>query len=120
MSVRSLKERGLEAAAAFIERVGMTLVERSWRCDAGGFDLVALDGQTVVFVTVKTVKGVPGKGAGGLSESTARKVRRVAESYLDQAGLVGQPWRHDRVTLLVVAPGRALLRHHRDVLASPG
>lgn len=113
----SLKERGQQAAMAYLERVGLTVVEHPWRCDAGVIDVIALDGGTVVFVSVSTVKGVPDRGETGASSSMVRRVGRIAETYITQAGIEGRPWRFDRITLLVVAEDRALLRHHKDALA---
>ena len=44
---RKLGDRGEDAAAAYLERSGLTLVERNWRCPAGEVDIVALEGETL-------------------------------------------------------------------------
>lgn len=54
MTKKSLKQRGEDAAAAYLERVGICVVERGWRADAGVIDIVAFDGDTLVIVDVKT------------------------------------------------------------------
>ena len=111
---KRLGERGEDAAAAFLERTGITVVERNWRCSAGEIDIVALDGTTVVLVEVKTRRSV-GKGTPEESVTPAKRRRyaKLAAAYLQEAGVSEVEVRFDVITLLVVAEDRALLRHHR-------
>jgi putative endonuclease len=110
---RKLGERGEDAAAAYLERSGMTVVERNWRTQAGEVDVVALDGDTIVLCEVKTrrstAKGTPEEA---ITPAKRRRYARLAEAYLQHAG-VETPVRFDVITLLVIGPDRALLRHHR-------
>ena len=47
--------RAGEAAAAFLlEEKGMRILERNFRSHAGEVDIIALDGETLVFAEVKT------------------------------------------------------------------
>jgi len=49
------KGRAGEAAAAFLlEEKGMQILERNFRSSQGEVDIIALDGETVVFTEVKT------------------------------------------------------------------
>jgi putative endonuclease len=117
MSTRSLKERGQDAAAAYLERIGMTVIERSWRCDAGVIDVVALDQETLVLVGVKTTKSGRQEGSQAVSAATGRRIKKIADAYIQANDLGGIEWRYDRITLLLVAEDRALLRHQRYALA---
>ena len=45
---------GEEAAAVFLEKKGMRILERNFRSRRGEVDIIAQDGQTIVFVEVKT------------------------------------------------------------------
>lgn len=111
---KRLGERGEDAAAAFLERAGMTVVERNWRCSAGEIDIVALDGETIVLVEIKTrrtvAKGTPEEA---VTPAKCRRYAKLAAAYMQSAGVSEVPVRFDVVTLLVVAEDRALLRHHR-------
>lgn len=49
---RSMKDRGGDAGAAYLERVGIALVGRKWACEAGRIDIVAWDGDTLVIADV--------------------------------------------------------------------
>ena len=61
--------RGAEAeamAAAFLERRGLRVLERNYRCRLGEIDLVARDGDTTVFVEVRQrASSAFGGGIGG-------------------------------------------------------
>ena len=52
MSNKGLSGEGL--AASYLEEKGMTILERNFRSRKGEVDIIALDGQTLVFAEVKT------------------------------------------------------------------
>jgi putative endonuclease len=111
---KRLGERGEDAAAAYLERIGVNVVERNWRSAHGEVDIVALDGETVVLCEVKTrrtrAKGDPEES---ITAAKRRRYARLAEAYLQESGLTEVALRFDVIALLVVAEDRALLRHHR-------
>ena len=114
-----LGERGEDAAAAYLERTGVTVIERNWRCSQGEIDIVGLDGETVVLCEVKT-RRTPAKGTPEESITAAKRRRysRLAEAYLQEAGLSDVSVRFDVIGLLVIGEDRALLRHHRGAFVS--
>jgi putative endonuclease len=115
---KRLGDRGEEAAVAFLERKGMSIVERNWRCDAGEVDIVALDEATLVLVEVKTRKSVrAGTPESAVTPAKQRRYTKLAAAYLQSAGLCDVSVRFDVITLLVVAEDRALLRHYRAAFA---
>lgn len=109
-----LGRRGEDAAAAYLERIGYEILERNWRDRSGEIDIIALDGCAVVLCEVKTrtstAKGVPEES---ITPTKMRRYARLARAYTTQAGLCDSDVRFDVITLLVLAPDRALLRHHR-------
>lgn len=113
-SRRKLGERGEDAAAAYLERAGLTLVDRNWRCPVGEIDIVALDGATLVLCEVKTrrtaAKGTP---EDAVTPAKQRRYARLAAAYVQHAGIEEPVVRFDVISLLVIADDRALLRHHR-------
>jgi putative endonuclease len=111
---KRLGERGEDAAAAFLERVGMTIVERNWRCPAGEIDIVALDETTIVLCEVKTRRSVAkGTPEEAITPAKRRRYAKLAAAYAQQTGDACADIRFDVITLLVIAEDRALLRHHR-------
>lgn len=108
-----LGRRGEDAAAAYIERTGMQLVERNWRCKAGEIDLIAWDGPTLVLCEVKTRRSVArGTPEDAISPTKQKRIARLAATYVASLDRVPSV-RFDAVTLLVLSDDRALLRHHR-------
>lgn len=114
MSASDIGARGEAAAAAFLARAGMTVVDRNWRCKAGEIDIVALDGDTLVVVEVKT-RRTPAKGSPeeAVSPAKQRKLVRLAEAYIAYMGTEPTSTRFDVVAIRPIAVDKALLRHHR-------
>jgi putative endonuclease len=115
MDRNEVARRGEDAAAAFLTRIGMTVVERNWRCSAGEIDIIARDGDSLVFVEVKTRRSDrAGTGEEAVSPTKQRRIVRLAETYLRSAndGTCDEV-RFDVVAIRVIGEDRALLRHHR-------
>ncbi len=119
MAEENIGARGEAAAAAYLERVGMTVVERNWRCKAGEIDIVALDGGALVLVEVKTRRvtsaGTPEEA---VSPTKQRRLVRLAEAYIKHAGVTPDEIRFDVVAIRPIAEDRALLRHHRGAFTA--
>lgn len=81
---RALRGRRAESlAAAHLERAGLTIVARNYRCKAGELDLVAREGRTLVFVEVR-FRSSDRFGGAAASIDRAKRARlvRAAEHYL--------------------------------------
>lgn len=113
-SRKRLGERGEDAAASYLERSGMTVVERNWRCAVGEIDIVALDEETLVLCEVKTRRNTSkGTPEDAVTPAKQRRYARLAAAYIQHAGIEEPLVRFDVVSLLVISDDRALLRHHR-------
>jgi len=114
MSGKELGTRGERAAAAYLERIGMTIVERNWQTARGELDIVALDGDELVLCEVKTrtttAKGTPEEA---VSPTKQRRLARMAEAYIAHGDIAPCRVRFDVISIRVLADDRALLRHHR-------
>lgn len=111
---KKLGERGEDAAVAFLERSGLTIVERNWRCQSGEIDIVALDADTLVLCEVKT-RRTPKKGTAeeAVTPAKQRRYAKLAAAYVQAADIEPVSVRFDVITLLAIAEDRALLRHYR-------
>jgi putative endonuclease len=65
-------------AARFLERHGLRLVARNYRTRFGEIDLIAMDGEVLVFVEVRMRSS--GRFGGALESVTAGKQRRIASA----------------------------------------
>lgn len=74
---------GEDLAAAHLERLGFTIIERNHRTRQGEIDLIAFDGRHLVFCEVKTRRsGNPGRTWENLGVRKRAQVRRIAAIYL--------------------------------------
>lgn len=106
--------RGESAAAGYLERTGMRVIERNWRIPAGEIDIIALDGDTLVMCEVKTrTTARRGSPEEAVSARKRQKITRLAEAYCSRNGCDPCPVRFDVISIMVIQPDRALLRHHR-------
>src|SRR5215210_249604 len=77
-------------AAEFLERQGLRVLERNYRCRLGEIDLVARDGDTTVFVEVRSrASGAFGGAAASITAKKRTKLLRAARFYL--SGLRATP-----------------------------
>ena len=91
-----LGRRGEDVAEAFLRANRFEIVARNFRCRAGEIDLVALDGQALVFVEVRSRRGT--RAGTGLESVTGRKqaqVARVAQYFLAARGWAEREARFD-------------------------
>jgi putative endonuclease len=76
-SRKSLGRLGEQLAADHFERLGWQIVERNYQTRFGELDLVAVDGDTLVFAEVKTCrlgKGQPWDNLHGRKQVQVRKI----------------------------------------------
>jgi putative endonuclease len=83
-----LGRRGEDVAEQFLRGQRFEIVARNFRCRAGEIDLVALDGQALVFVEVRSRRGA--RRGTGLESVTPRKQAQVAR--VAQYFLAGRGW----------------------------
>lgn len=77
MHNKDLGRKGEEAAARYLVRRGYDIVERNWTCIAGEADIIAFDGDTIVFVEVKPGRALQTAFLGRRSpRRSARDTRR--------------------------------------------
>ncbi|MCI0706972.1 MAG: YraN family protein [Ignavibacteriae bacterium] len=95
------RKRGAEGealAASFLEHNGLKILQRNYRYERGEVDIVAEDGDELVFVEVKARRT---KSYGDPEESVTPKkqqqIRTVAEGYLFEHNIDGKACRFDVV-----------------------
>lgn len=98
-----------DAAARYLIERGFTIVTRNFRVPGGELDLVALDGEVLVFVEVKsrTTSQFPAEAA--LDAVKVARVVRAAEAYRVR---MGERSREERYDLVCLDPEG--IRHYPD------
>jgi putative endonuclease len=107
---------GERVAVRHLEDAGMVVLDRNWRCRDGEIDVVARDGQTLVFCEVKTRRGTGyGTPAEAVVPSKVRRLRRLGLRWLTESGLRPPELRFDVVAVLTSRRGAAQVEHLRGV-----
>lgn len=113
----SLGRRGERLAARFLKRRGYRILNRNWRCLAGEIDLVCAEGETLVFVEVKSRSDdgfLPPEA--GVGRRKRRKLEGLARLYIASKALEGLDWRVDAVSVTMKAGRRPSFELFRGVL----
>jgi putative endonuclease len=105
------KEIGLKGellAARYLESKGLKLLEKNWRCEVTEADIIALDGDTLVVVEVKTrTSERHGAPEEAVDERKQEKMIEAAEIYLELKNL-GHEVRFDIIAILLNQAGHTI------------
>lgn len=103
-----------DAAEAMLLGRGWSLAARNWRCRTGEIDLVCREGDTLVFVEVRSRKAPSryGTAVEAVTPRKCRQVRATAEVYLRMNGLSGCRVRFDVVAVTFGIDGAAQEMKH--------
>ncbi len=97
----SLGERGERAAARYLKRLGYRILFLRHRQRYGEVDIIAVDGQTVVFVEVKTRRdATQGRPAEAVDLHRQGRLTRAALAFLKSHGLLDYASRFDVVEVI--------------------
>jgi putative endonuclease len=109
---RALGRYGEQLAARYLTERGIAVIDRNWRCAHGELDLVARDGDCLVFCEVKTRRSVRfGDPLEAVTWSKATRLRRLAVAWLQVHDERGARIRIDVIAILRPPHGRAQIRH---------
>ncbi|GAA1411399.1 YraN family protein [Catellatospora coxensis] len=105
---------GERLAAAHLLAAGMVLLDRNWRGAAGEIDIVARDGDAVVFCEVKTRRGATyGTPAEAVAHTKIRRLRQLAAQWLAVSGVRPGEVRFDVVSVHAPHGGDPVVEHIR-------
>lgn len=82
MSNRDLARAGEELAAQYLQQRGCLVLARNWRCPHGEVDIIAKQGDIILFVEVKTRQHHP-LPAEAVGKQKQNRLRLCAQAYLD-------------------------------------
>lgn len=96
---------GEDAALRVLTAAGLTVIAARARSRAGELDLVAIDGELVVFVEVKTRRSIAqGRPADAVTPAKQARLARAALAFLQHRRWLDRPCRFD-VVEVICGPG---------------
>lgn len=111
---RNQGKAGEDLAAKYLEQNGLKILERNYRFDHGEIDLIAEEGEELVFVEVKTRRSkIFGSPEEAVTEKKQEKVYAVADGYLFERDIDNRPCRFD-VVAIELTNHDARISHIRD------
>lgn len=117
MNVRAdTGRRGEDAAVAFLRREGFAILERNYRCAYGEIDVVARDGESLVFVEVRArASAAFGTPEESITGRKSQKMIECAHAYLLEHD-VRRSWRIDLAAVELEHGRVRRLDYYRHVL----
>lgn len=92
--------RSERAAARFLKKLGYRILARNFACPLGELDLIALDGQTIVFAEVRSTEATDDAGpAHSVDRAKQQRLTRMALYFLQKKRLLNQAARFDVLTV---------------------
>ena len=98
-----LGELGERLALKKIRRLGYKCLARNYRCPLGEIDLIAKDGDCLVFIEIKTRKGrSSGYAKEAVDQRKMRQISKVALAYMKAHNCVDVKSRFDVVAVNIM------------------
>jgi putative endonuclease len=107
---------GEQAAARYLERSGLRILARNWRCSEGEIDIVAAERRALVVCEVKTRSSTRyGTPIEAITRTKQRRLRRLAVCWLAANGVLFDEVRIDAIGLTRDPAGGFTIEHVRGV-----
>jgi putative endonuclease len=108
---QGLGDAGERLARRHLEQQGFAFVAANWRCPSGELDLIMREGDSLIFVEVKTRRGESlGAAEESITAAKAQRLLRAAQIYLGTRPELNDVfWRIDLLAI-TLAPSGAVSR----------
>jgi putative endonuclease len=98
--------RGEDLAVDYLKQRGYRIIERNYRCPFGEIDIVALHGEVVVFIEVKTRRSERfGDPQQSVTLEKQKRISRISLDYLQKKRLYPCSARFDVVAVRMLGKG---------------
>jgi len=102
-------KKGEDLAVAYLVEAGFRIIERNYRCLFGEIDIVAQEGETLVFVEVKSRRSAAyGDPLLAVGCRKQKKISRVSLHYLADKNLRQRPARFDVIAVMLLPAGHRI------------
>jgi putative endonuclease len=99
-SSKKLGKLGENTACRILRERGVEILHENFRTREGEVDLIAREGETIIFVEVKVRRTLKsGRPEESIDERKQAQIRKIAEIFLSQKGFMEKEVRFDVVAL---------------------
>jgi putative endonuclease len=112
--MKTLGSKGEDLAIKFLKKQGYTILKRNYKTSLGEVDIIAREGDTLVFIEVKTRTDLSfGYPFESVNERKKHKLKNLALLYMKQQGKEVSV-RFDVLSIFYTDKGREQIEHLRD------
>jgi putative endonuclease len=111
-----LGRTGEDAAVTHLERLGLEILARNHRTRFGELDVIAYDGESLIFCEVKSRRAGPMRPFDAVGEAKQAQVKRMAAAWLAETPVRprSKEVRFDAIGVTFDAGGRLLALDHLE------
>lgn len=117
---KSKKQIGLEGetlASRYLQQKGYTIVYANWRCKHGEIDIIAKQGEILVFVEVRTrIASITAPAFESITPQKRKRLEELVYLYLMETNQPDVLWRVDIVGIAMPVSGQIIIDHAEDAL----
>lgn len=112
--MKPLGSEGEDLAVRFLQKKGYRIVARNYKTPVGELDIIARDGDTIVFIEVKTRTDISfGYPFEAVNKRKRQKLKNLALLYLKRQGKES-PVRFDVLSIFCMDNGKKDIEHIKD------
>lgn len=103
-------------AIDFLKKKGYTILERDWHSKHRDIDIIAKQGDCIVFVEVKTRRNKAlVDPLMSINKEKVKNLRYAFFHYLHYRKVVDKPWRIDAITVIGMKGQKPEINHYQDI-----
>ncbi len=116
--VGPLGDRGEKIALDFLKQAGFRIIQTNYVCPIGEIDIIAADGDVLVFVEVKTRRSdVENDPEESVNWHKRRKLTQVARHFIAHKNAHNMTARFDVVAIVMPESGKPVITHFVEAFA---
>ncbi|MBO0841141.1 MAG: YraN family protein [Sciscionella sp.] len=109
---KELGRRGEQLAVEYLEKHGVIVLSRNWRCRDGELDIVGTDRKRLIVCEVKTRSSDGfGQPVDAISEAKMQRIRRLANAWLAHYHVRWCQVRFDVISVYLPRAGEPVIEH---------
>ncbi len=108
----ALGKKGEELAVHFLQQHGFSIITRNYRQKSGEIDIIAKEGECLVFVEVKTRNSLQyGQPFEAVTGRKQMQLSKIALDYLTRNNLLDHTCRFDVVSIVINTNDKTTIEH---------